>query len=480
MAGIKISALPAIPSSALADIGPFVQGGTTYKATLSQIATLFNANLVLSSTAQVTGLPAALAALLPLAGGTMTGVIDMGNHKIINLTDPTNPQDAATMAYVQTFASGITVILSAYAASTANVPSTQAGAGVGATLTDNSGTFAAFSIDGVSPPLNSRILIKDQTASANNGVYDLTTNGDGISIPWQLTRSTDYDTNTEIVPGTLIAVNNGTVNASTSWLETATVAVVDTDPVLFSQFTFAPSAFFQIANNLSEGVPATMRTNLGLTAIATATVPLDPSLGGTGVINANTITLGGDVVTSGDLTTAGAFAATFTFTGATGVTFPTTGTLLTSAQPTINQPNIVGTTTNDSAAAGSVGEFISSVVPFGSSISMAASATVKNITSIALTAGDWDVWGNINMFNSANVMRFAYGWISATSATIPDASLYNGLGATPTLTLFRFAFSIPAMRFSLAVPTTIYLSGTMTFSSGTSTACGGIYARRVR
>jgi hypothetical protein len=60
---------------------------------------------------------------------------------------------------------------------------------------------------------------------------------------------------------------------------------------------------------------------------------LGSTYGGTGVNNgASTITLGGSVVTAGAHTLAGAFASTFTFTGITGVTFPTSGTLATTAQ----------------------------------------------------------------------------------------------------------------------------------------------------
>jgi hypothetical protein len=477
MTGIKISALPVSGAVLGADIYPAVQGGITVKQTITQLTTFMNANVVLGSIAQVTGLPAALAGFLPLSGGTMTGVIDMGNHKIINLTDPTNPQDSATKAYVDTFASGFTVILAAYAASTANISATQAGAGIGATLTDNSGTFAVFSVDSVSPPLNSRILFKNQTLSQHNGVYVLTTNGDGISIPWQVTRATDYDTAAQIKPGTLVAVNNGTVNATTSWLETATVVTVDTDPILFSQFTFAPSAFFQIANNLSEGVPATMRTNLGLTGAATMTLPVSAANGGTGISNANTITLGGNVLTAGALTLAGAFAATFTFTAGTSVTFPTSGTLLTSAQPTINQPNIVGTTTNDNAAAGSVGEFISSVILVAAGVSL-VNSTSKNITSITLTAGDWDVWGNgCVVFTGVNATTVF--WQNTVSASLPDFSKTTTMGVAATGTNINAA-PIPAFRYSLAGNQTIFLSADCVFSSGTAKASGALYARRIR
>ncbi len=65
--------------------------------------------------------------------------------------------------------------------------------GVGATLTDASGTFIPLVIDSINVQIGDRILVKDQSSKFQNGIYILTTNGDGISIPWQMTRATDYD-----------------------------------------------------------------------------------------------------------------------------------------------------------------------------------------------------------------------------------------------------------------------------------------------
>ena len=64
--------------------------------------------------------------------------------------------------------------------------------GVGATLT-NGGSQAAFSIDGQSPSVDSRILVKNQSSALQNGIYTLTTVGDG-STNWVLTRASDADT----------------------------------------------------------------------------------------------------------------------------------------------------------------------------------------------------------------------------------------------------------------------------------------------
>ena len=63
--------------------------------------------------------------------------------------------------------------------------------GVGATLT-NSGTLAAISIDGVSLSSGDRVLVYNQTNAAHNGIYYVTTVGDGATA-WELTRTTDTD-----------------------------------------------------------------------------------------------------------------------------------------------------------------------------------------------------------------------------------------------------------------------------------------------
>ncbi len=156
---------------------------------------------------------------------------------------------------------------------------------------------------------------------------------------------------------------------------------------------------------------------------------------------------------------------------------------LSSTLPAITIPSItfnttsglIGTTTNNNAAAGSVGEFISSLVLNSSPVGL-SNNTPGNITSISLTAGDWDVWGNL-FFTIGGTCSFLVGWVSSTSSTQPDASLSNVLSGTAVT---NSGFSVPQLRFSLASTTTIYLSATAVFSSSTVSAAGGIYARRVR
>jgi hypothetical protein len=140
---------------------------------------------------------------------------------------------------------------------------------------------------------------------------------------------------------------------------------------------------------------------------------------------------------------------------------------------------IKGTGTNDNAAAGYVGEFISSVIVSGSSVTC-NNATATDVTSISLTAGDWDVYGNVLGVALQASTQALTVWTSATSATIPATPLYNNFAlATGTLNATA-GISVPYARYSLSTTTTIYLSCEVSATSGTSTVCGAIYARRAR
>jgi hypothetical protein len=155
---------------------------------------------------------------------------------------PVANTDGVNKEYVDLLAAGIVIQAACVAATTADLGSVtynNGASGVGATLT-NTGTFTAFSIDGQSPTVGQRVLIKDQTTTFQNGIYTVTTVGSG-AVAWVLTRATDFDSPSDISPGDLVPVTAGTVNASTLWLETATVTTVGVDPILFSQFFQPPS-----------------------------------------------------------------------------------------------------------------------------------------------------------------------------------------------------------------------------------------------
>jgi hypothetical protein len=139
--------------------------------------------------------------------------------------------------------------------------------------------------------------------------------------------------------------------------------------------------------------------------------------------------------------------------------------------------SIIGTTTNNNATAGYVGEFVSSVILEANKISLTSTVTA-DITSISLTAGDWDVWSNASFDDSASDTEWQ-SWCSDTSATLPDYAYVAFLSALATAGV-GVNLTNPYRRFSLSTTTTIYLSANITFASGTVGAYGTINARRAR
>lgn len=140
---------------------------------------------------------------------------------------------------------------------------------------------------------------------------------------------------------------------------------------------------------------------------------------------------------------------------------------------------IVGTTTNNNANAGSVGEHVTST---GTAVPL-TSGTVTNITSISLTAGDWEVSGSYGITPAISTAVTAMiGGINSTSATFPVFPLQTILQASSVgfATGGQLSQAAASQRFSLSATTTIFLVVQANFSASTCTASAVIRARRVR
>lgn len=369
-----------------------------------------------------------------------TGNIAVNSAKITGLADPTDPQDAATKAYVDASRSGLDVKQSVRAATTANI-----------TLSNTQ------TIDGVALSVGDRVLVKDQSTASQNGIYVV------ASGAWS--RSTDADEPAEVTPGFFFFVEEGTVNADSGWVMTADGTItIGTTAITFAQFSgagqiIAGNGLSKSGNTLSVNVAngieisadnvqlaATVAgaglaytsgvlsiggtadritinadsidiasTYVGQSSITTlgtigtgtwqGTV-IAGQYGGTGVNNSGkTITLGGN------LTTSGAFSTTLTVTGNTSVTLPTTGTLATLAgSETLTNKTITGAT----ISGGSINN-----TPIGASTASTGAFTTLSasgaVTFTSSTASSSSTTGAVVVTGGVGVGGSIYGAGAGTS-----------------------------------------------------------------
>ena len=149
--------------------------------------------------------------------GTGTVIVPSGYEDRAGFT--TN--SLANKAYVDQVAQGLDTKPSVRAATTADLSATYSNgsSGVGATLT--AGSNGAIVIDGVSLSVDDRVLVKDQSTASQNGIYRVSTQGDG-STAFVLTRATPEDQPEELTGGSFVFVEEGTANANNGYVFTHT------------------------------------------------------------------------------------------------------------------------------------------------------------------------------------------------------------------------------------------------------------------
>lgn len=157
-----------------------------------------------------------------------------------------------------------------------------------------------LTVDSVLVALNDRVIVKDEAAPANNGLYACTTAGT-VSVPYVLTRATDMDAGSEVV-GAIALVTAGTVNGgfqfnvsgagpftlgttAINWFKsgTSTAYTAGTGLTLTgSTFSVTPStydasgaaaaatasAMQKSANGSDIGTLATFKTNIGVGGVS--------------------------------------------------------------------------------------------------------------------------------------------------------------------------------------------------------------------
>lgn len=242
-----------------------------------------------------------------------TASVSLNSQKITNLAAPTLDSDAATKAYVDAARTGLDVKESVRAASTANVTLTYSA--TGGTSARGQITAAPNTLDGVTLANGNRILLKNQSTAAQNGIWVVTTVGTGSNGVWD--RATDFDADVEVTAGAFTFVTEGTANADSGWVLTTN------DPIVIGGASGTALAFAQFsgAGQITAGAGLTKTGN---------TIDVATANSGRIVINADSI----DLATVG---TAGTYRSVTTdaYGRVTAGTNPTTlsGYGITDAQP---------------------------------------------------------------------------------------------------------------------------------------------------
>ena len=147
-----------------------------------------------------------------------SGTVDVNNSRIVNVTDPTQAQDAATKAYVDAVKQALDIKDSVRVATTANI-------------TIASDLNVGDTIDGITLADGDRVLVKDQSTGSENGIYV------AGATP---VRSGDANTSAEVTPGMFVFVEEGTANGDNGFVLTTDAPItLDTTSLTFTQFSGA-------------------------------------------------------------------------------------------------------------------------------------------------------------------------------------------------------------------------------------------------
>lgn len=148
---------------------------------------------------------------------------------------------------------------------------------------------------------------------------------------------------------------------------------------------------------------------------------------------------------------------------------------------------IPGIATSGLATAGNVGEYVTANLVSGSALTL-ATGVGTSVIGVALSAGDWNVWGQAvyktGVLTVTTVMIAAISTTAGSSAAglpglVSGQQVQEGFGAGVT-GIADTVVQVPPVRVSIAAAATAFVNGQLTFGTSTASVYGVIQARRVR
>lgn len=405
----------------------------------------------------------------------MTSNFDMNNYRIMNLPDPVNVTEPVNLRTLNQSTTG-----------SGNVP---AGGTTGQSLVKTSNTSYAMNwgtpVINLTGPITSAgpvTSVASQTGTGSTFVMSV--------APTITGHPTIEGTTSTGATGTGQLVFNTTPNLITPSIGVATATTVNKVTITAP----ASAATLTIPDGVTLTGPATSGTAMTLGNTETVTgVKTFGAAGNVGKLvvagtTSGTTVLNAASVASGTLTLPAATdvlvgkATTDTFTNKT-LDSAGAGNVLQVGSVTLSKGQYPAETTTGNATAGNVGEYVSSTVVAGSAVAL-TNAVSANITSISLTAGDWDVQAMPRFTGGATTtVSRSQASISLVSATLSTTvgnltdTTYNGI---TVFNVSDFTLPIPPVRISISGTTTVFLTANISFATSTAAGYGLISARRAR
>ena len=205
----------------------------------------------------------------PVLNGTLSGTAFLDEDNMASNSANAAASQQSIKSYVDATASGLDLKDSSHAATTAALAAvtySNGSSGVGATLTADAN--GALTVDGQTMVAAERLLVKDQAAGLQNGIYTVTATG-GAGAVFVLTRTTDFDSTSEVTSGAFTFVETGTTNSDSGWvLTTDGTITIGTTALAFSQFSgagqiTAGTGLSKSGNTLNVDAAQTQITSVG-------------------------------------------------------------------------------------------------------------------------------------------------------------------------------------------------------------------------
>jgi hypothetical protein len=240
--------------------GTVATATTTPAITLS--TTINSPVLAGNGTALVAATTTGTGSTVVLQGSPTLTTAVLGSSTATTQTPGTSNTTLATTAFVANAILGQNFKEAAKYATTGALPAViyaNGSSGVGATLTGVA--FGAISLDGNTPIVGDRLLVKNQVSTFQNGIYVVTIVGTAGTV-FVLTRSSDADQSSDWETGDSLFVTSGSTLSTTTWAYTGIDSpTIGTDAITFVQT--AGQGSFTAGNGISiTGVSIAIDTSV--------------------------------------------------------------------------------------------------------------------------------------------------------------------------------------------------------------------------